>query len=382
MHFRNKIKLIIVIIILIIYLKIQINTSNRKKIETDYLEETITNNNDEKYIMFSCNSNDLDECGGWGDRVKGIMSAYWWSVLSGRKLILNINRPCDLSKILEPNQVNWNIKLNKTNIKNYSEITLNKFNDDIFKDELRFINLKKFHSDKNLIILKTNRNFVWSFAKTQVPVHIKTILNLGFSNTNEIDIPYTYRSVSSKLFKLTPKLDAYLRNFYTNDLKPNKQTTLICVQIRTRNVRNDPFKKDEIYLSLKELKKFWVFIEHLITKVENNNYKIFLAADNVKFRNYAIERFGPEKVVYNKGNNIENIDYIKGKNNECPAGFTQTFKDFYSFQYCDMAVTTQYSQFARFALWNKGNVPNFYYSYTGRNFIRIFNFSQQLDYTY
>jgi hypothetical protein len=397
MIFKRIKNFIILIIILIIFLILKSNynksnnNNNNYPLEEEQKEEEkeikLNNLNDEKYIMYSCHLNDTNECGGWGDRVKGIMSAYWWSILSGRKLILNINRPCELSQILEPNKINWNIKLNKTNISNYSEVTLFKFNDDHFKNELRYIDLKKFHSDKNLIILKTNRNFVWSFANTKVASHIQMIFKLGYNNTNQIDMPFTYRKVNSKLFKLTPKLDSYLKNFYSTKLKPKRNTKLICVQIRTRNARYNPKMKDELYLSPKVVNKFWIFVKtKLIKKVKlTENYKIFVAADNVTFRNDAIRIFGPDRIAYNNGDDIINIDYIKTKNNnndECPAGIVQTFKDFYSFQYCDMAIITQYSQFGRFGIWNKGKVPSIYYSYDGKKFTRIINFSQQIDYTF
>ena len=124
---KNFIIMIIIVIIFLIFKSYYNNDNiNKHPLEDEKEEEEIilNNLNDEKYIMYSCHINDSNECGGWGDRVKGIMSAYWWSILSGRKLILNVNKPCELSKILEPNKINWNIKLNKTNISNYSEITL------------------------------------------------------------------------------------------------------------------------------------------------------------------------------------------------------------------------------------------------------------------
>jgi hypothetical protein len=189
-----------------------------------------------------------------------------------------------------------------------------------------------------------------------VPSHVQMILKLGYNNTKQIDMPFTFRNVNSKLVKLTPKLDNYLKNFYSTKLKPKRNTKLICVQIRTRNARYNPKMKDEVYLPLEVVNKFWIFVKkRLIKKVKlTENYKIFIAADNVTFRNDAIRIFGPDRIAYNTGDDIINIDYIK-TNNECPAGIVQTFKDFYSFQYCDMAVVTQYSQFGRFGIWNKGN---------------------------
>ena len=104
---KRNIKYFIILIIFYLILKSFKQINNEYDYLTDYSEININ----EKYIMYRCDKNlDKHECGGWGDRIKGIMSAYWWAKITGRKLLININKPCDLSKILEPNEINWNIK--------------------------------------------------------------------------------------------------------------------------------------------------------------------------------------------------------------------------------------------------------------------------------
>ena len=52
-------------------------------------------------------------CGGWADRLKGIYSAYSWSLISDRKFYIKINEPCELKNILEPNNIDWNTNFNE-----------------------------------------------------------------------------------------------------------------------------------------------------------------------------------------------------------------------------------------------------------------------------
>ena len=55
-----------------------------------------------KYIVYECIEG-MGLCGGWGDRLKGIYSAYAWSLVSGRRFYINIKKPCNLTSFLEPN---------------------------------------------------------------------------------------------------------------------------------------------------------------------------------------------------------------------------------------------------------------------------------------
>lgn len=63
----------------------------------------------EHFIMYRCDALlDTHNCGGHGDRLKGIMSLYLWSLLSNRTLLVRITRPCNFINLLEPNEVDWN----------------------------------------------------------------------------------------------------------------------------------------------------------------------------------------------------------------------------------------------------------------------------------
>jgi hypothetical protein len=80
----------------------------------------------DKFIAFECDIHSKYgkyNCGGWGDRLKGIMVAYGWSLITNRNLLINIARPCLLTSLLLPNEVNWSQPMpqeppNYTNISN------------------------------------------------------------------------------------------------------------------------------------------------------------------------------------------------------------------------------------------------------------------------
>ena len=71
-------------------------------------KDRIADDEPERFIMYRCDQEkDQHDCGGLGDRLKGILAAYLWSILDNRTLLIRINRPCNFVNLLEPNEVNW-----------------------------------------------------------------------------------------------------------------------------------------------------------------------------------------------------------------------------------------------------------------------------------
>ena len=60
-----------------------------------------------KFIVYRC----YGGCGGFADRIKGMLNAYLWSLVTDRCLVLDLSHPCPnfLAHLLVPNKVKWNI---------------------------------------------------------------------------------------------------------------------------------------------------------------------------------------------------------------------------------------------------------------------------------
>ena len=54
-------------------------------------------------MIYSCRS----FCGGWGDRLRGILSVYVLALLTERRFLLDMSYPCDLLQVVQPHTVNW-----------------------------------------------------------------------------------------------------------------------------------------------------------------------------------------------------------------------------------------------------------------------------------
>lgn len=66
-----------------------------------------------KSLIFSCQWS----CGGLGDRLRGIVSTYFLALVLGRRFMMEITNPCNMTKFLQPNHYNWLIRTSTTSVK-------------------------------------------------------------------------------------------------------------------------------------------------------------------------------------------------------------------------------------------------------------------------
>ena len=350
---KNKYLLFIILIILSIYFILITNVFER-----NILFNTKINKN--KYIIYRCDSD--GECGGWGDRLKGIFSAYWWAILTDRQLIIQITKPCPLTEIFEPNEIKWNMQITKEI--NYTEVLLSNINEQNFKRSLITTNLSAFYSEFTTIILKTNRNYAASFAKNKFLT--EKLKLLGYLDQSKIDLQFSINSIYKKLFKFKPKLNEIYLNFIKKS-KPNKSSVLICTHIRTGDIdhKGNHVNKHTPFKNFDDKKWFWNFIKkNLISNVlPHETYKIFIISNNKDVLKDGYREFNQtDLLIYENGNETTlHIDLMGALENKCSSSTEKTFLDFIIFQNCDMILLTKGTQFGLFAAMNRKSPPRLLY---------------------
>lgn len=106
-RFRSK-TLVIKVIVSLLYLIILLVYMSRILAFINEKIDAVLSTSD-RYIMYRCDRElDKNLCGGFGDRLKGILSAYLWSLLTNRTFLLRVTKPCNMVTLLEPNEVEWN----------------------------------------------------------------------------------------------------------------------------------------------------------------------------------------------------------------------------------------------------------------------------------
>lgn len=304
--------------------------------EFPIFETDLNSQNHERFIQFECVKSS-EMCGGWGDRLKGILSTYALSLVIDRKFKIKMTRNCDLRKILKPNKINWDHEQVPQNIKS-KEINIGwsfSYYDTFKKDISLFTKLK------NIPLIKVRAGIQFGNVLRENKDLEKKIESLGY-NVNEFHIAYSLHKWYNQLFKLNKQSQTKYEE-YLKRLKPNHKSKLICVQIRT----GDPDSKERRdYYTRKE---YWRFInEKILNSTDSKNYKIFVTSDYETVKEEAQSYFPNNEVVYNKDSSFH-ID--KQGDNEC-RGLESVIFDFHMMQNCDIGVIS-HSGYGLLALLNR-----------------------------
>ena len=304
----------------------------------------------EKYIQFECTQTDV--CGGWADRLKGILSTYAFSLITKRKFLIKMTKSCDLKNVLEPNEINWDYSQLSDKIINSSLVLNYNWNFALLKKFSREKILLSDYTAKNLISIKAY--FMFSDSLSDNPYLANKIWQFGYK-LSEFKIAYQIRSWYKKLFKLNKRLQIK-HDLYLKKLKPSKKTKIICAQVRM----GDPghVGQTDKNASL----DFWHFINNTFLNT-SDKFSIFVTSDreNVKFE---AKNFFPFQNVVFTDNSSLHVEKLKSQNgcNE----FEKVILDFHLMQHCDIGVVS-HSGFGIMSMWNRKDPFKDFYIYTKKD---------------
>lgn len=123
-----------------------------------------------KYVLYECNSREL--CGGLADRFKAVINAYVWSLITNRRLIVNISKPCNFVNLMIPNNVDWNldlkqlVKSNKLR-ENFTLHQIRALDNFRFKDQLANIDILRFKNTTDVISLFANIEWISAYSRNR-----------------------------------------------------------------------------------------------------------------------------------------------------------------------------------------------------------------------
>ena len=173
-----------------------------------------------KFIVFQCLYG--QNCRGWGDRQKGIISSYLLALLTNRSFVVIHNSPCDISEFLVPNTYNWTSCSDYVlNIPESLTQTLIYFENKIFRDSIRHTDFEA-HFQKQVIIIRTNE--IWN---EDILAHPLASVNIPWAlgkSRWEVD-----KLVLERLFRPRKALEQEIE-MYMKNVRESQQ--LICSHIR------------------------------------------------------------------------------------------------------------------------------------------------------
>jgi hypothetical protein len=318
----------------------------------------------EKYLVYECKYH----CGGWADRLKGIMSVYTLSLLTNRSFLIDMRTPCNFTRLFMPNTIDWRVKEeNIINInKRLYKDCLNNFKAECLTEN-DFDALTNTSSSKPIFVIKTNQDWLSHFST--MPHFQAQILKLGFNSSEELKLHLVFHQFYQRLFKLTPSLEEkYLR--VKGDAHLTENTQIYCAQIRIGGARWPHVKYD---LKINTLGKtqtlFWSFMrENFITHTKNNDWRVFVTSDVESVEQEAIKEFGNDRVIRIPGLNTH-VDRETNLGNDCTR-IEKPILDFHFLQMCNKAVISG-SGFGRLGIWNRAEPLKDVFVFNGENFVTL-----------
>lgn len=294
--------------------------------------------NGEKYIVYLCHSNIT--CAGWGDRQHGIFSAYLLSLVTNRTFKVDMQSPCQLSKLYHPRMINW--KIHQSELEGLSSIHLYALNDRKFRESMKVIDFDEEYP-QDVVYLTTNYDYFYNLKAN--PVY-KSIFRQKVKGRPR---PILFADLWQSIFKMNKRV---VRKYTPalNYARPTKQHKLACAHIRFG--RNPTIPTDgDIRNTLTTIKPLWSFLEK---HSDPSRYRIFVASDWQGFRDKVKSLY--RNITIDIEGDIIHIDKLKDQRKRenstnvadpC-TGFEKVIADQFVLSKCDILLLT-YSVFGKAA---------------------------------
>lgn len=274
--------------------------------------------NETKILAYRC----LSKCGGWADRLKGIMQVYMLSLLSRRRFAIVMTEPSDLQHFLKPSLLDW--RLNESEIVNLSkgELDNKKLHDATAAqyEQQDYDPATLFNQD--LVYVIANQDWTRSLRKL-------TVIQERFPAIYKYSASDLMRIIYHGLFTPMDKLQSIVDSFFENSVNGKK---LACLHARMGEEIYLRYNFDEIMTPLNFLK----------THYSSKNYKILVASDNLEVKNFS-RSFFPNFVDTAFAGPIMHIDYMKNVtdgDDVKKSAFMRSLVDHMVLSRCDTLVLT------------------------------------------
>ncbi|MCC6972295.1 MAG: hypothetical protein IT434_18935, partial [Phycisphaerales bacterium] len=289
-------------------------------------------------------------CGGWGDRLRGITSAYILAALLQRRFIIDMQYPCDLSNFLLPNFIDWSPIAHISQQKHFLRVDLihNAYGGDLASN-VSSGNLTEFWLKYDNIYFTTNTDFISIVLKNPFFNRIKSEINIRSTESTQQELfpfifEFLFKPSSSVIAKLEPL-------FLKSSLYFNQ--SIICMHIRTG--KNSALQGD-IKIPYRQS-----IVQDMINFIDKNLSQpyssIFVTSDSNQIQQHFHQHYGDDRVLSTHGP-IIHIDRFNRKtetNETLYHGFLKVIADFYFLGECDTFLRGRsgFSEWAGRRRWNE-----------------------------
>ena len=283
----------------------------------------------DNFLIYRCDTGRMSLCGGWGDRLKGVMVTYMLANLTGRTFKAEFLNPhCDMTRYLVPNKVNWSLPIPSVFPTNDSEFRILRYVDDhAFKNNIEATNLSA--------IIEERYKYVYFIA------NLENLSGLSRSKLYAQQLAWTqglspadiYAAVYKRMFKLAPRLQMKLQRILFGAL-PTKKHRLVCIHVRMG--RNPSIADDtEVRNSVGNLPNIWKFVN----KRSSSEYdKVFVMSDSDEVLQSAKQQTFKDRLVTIPGD-IVHVDKTGERSQSVMCGgFEKLVMEHHMLMNCDVLI--------------------------------------------
>ncbi|CAF0755482.1 unnamed protein product [Didymodactylos carnosus] len=318
------------------------------------LSTVLAQKNPKKYLVYVCHEN----CGGWGDRLRGIMSVFMMSLMLDRNFQIEITHPCNLTRILKPNFYNWLQPLNLIRRNNLTRkrykltrkmiITSANAKEFFLKNVSRIIRNSTIDEiwPEDVLYIATNKNYYYEMSENvRYRKKFKTYGILTKYNIKlETLFPLFYELLFQPVERVKNQIEKYTK------MRLNK--TLICAQMRTG--QNPTLSNDKILPGRQNITEtIFNFIDDYIkTNLSHNkmiDYRIFITTDSDSVKTEAKVRYS-DHLIYTQGA-ITHLD--RSDTDQACREQDKLLTDFHLLGDCDLSIISN----SGFGIW--GNLRRY-----------------------
>ena len=274
-------------------------------------------------LTYSCVKN----CGGWGDRLRGMTSTYILSVCLRRRFLIDMPSPFELSYFLSPNFIDWRITTRPIH-----PVQINAMygqQADLFHRNLSTGNLTAIWSNDDHVFLTTNGDYITPLLKNRFFRSIISEIGIRSNESTQQDLfPF--------IFELLFKPTSLIANRLNTLLRHTSQQPILCMHIRlgqNPTIPNDaklPYRQSLVSDMIE-------FIDRNLTDFRSS---IFVTSDSMGSLEILRNHYGSRHVLTVDGP-IIHIDRPNRKAESMKTilrGFFKVITDFYFLGECDILL--------------------------------------------
>ncbi|XP_069141051.1 uncharacterized protein [Argopecten irradians] len=280
---------------------------------------TVINSNNIKYIVYDCSKTRPGACGGWADRMSGILSTCIISVLTKQPFLVNFDKPCTLQDYLVPATFEWRYNASIFQRSNTAYHNLIDYRSKKIKSFLTGSQDINIFFSMGVNFIRMNWDFTESFRKRpNIGSEIPWLTKLTYADI--------YKQMFDMLFKPSPLLDQALKEQYrTRRSRPK----IACAHVR---VGGNPTIPKDLKRKNKPLEILWQYFDTL----NKTEYDLLISSDSEQVKDAGKKRY--------RGNMIDTVGKIihidRRSKTDPNEGFLKMMLDFYTLITCDKLIIT------------------------------------------